>query len=97
MGRRKRGQRRFTPEFKREAVKFLLESGKPMKDVAEELGISPSSLGRWRDEYEGKSLDGDEVETPEEELTRLHKRVRELEMEREILKKAAAFFAKESE
>lgn len=97
MGRKKRGRRRFTPEFKREAVKFLLESGKPTKEVAEDLGVSRSSLGRWRDEFEGKAdIEADE-ETPDEELKRLRKRVRELEMEREILKKAAAFFAKESE
>lgn len=98
MGRRKRVQRRFTPEFKRDAVTFLHESGKTVAAVASELGLNRQTLSRWRDELEEEGLDGPgDEETPEQELQRLRKRVRELETEREILKKAAAFFAKESE
>ena len=92
--RRKKKNRRFTPEFKQEAIRFLKDTGKSLADVAEELGISATSLSRWRDELEGSTAT---EESPEQELLRLRKRVRELEMEREILKKAAAFFAKESE
>jgi len=90
--------RRFTPEYKAEAVRLLRESGRPYKEVAEDLGISAGSLYRWNQELRGSPRETVDIElSPEEEVKRLRKRVRELEMEREILKKAAAFFAKESE
>ena len=97
MSKRRKRSRRYTPEFKREAVKFLLESDKTLVEVAEELGVSMTSLGRWRDKLEGTAEVEPENEAPEDEIKRLRRRVRELEMEREILKKAATFFAKESE
>lgn len=96
MSKRKK-PRRFTPEFKREAVTYLVESGKSLEAAARELGISATSLGRWRDHLEAEGELQVAEETPEEELKRLRKRVKKLEMEREILKKATAFFAKESE
>ena len=92
------GQRRqFTPEYKAEAVRLWKESGRPVAEIAAELGIGGGTLSRWGQQLGGKLKVVDVELTPEEELKRLRKRVRELEMEREILKKAAAFFAKESE
>lgn len=86
----------YSPEFKREAVQLLRSSGRPIPQLAKELGVSPQSLRNWRAQVnvnEGKApgLSTDE----REELRRLRRENRILTEEREILKKAAAFFASE--
>jgi len=92
----------YTAEFRREAVVLAREakrSGKTVSEVARELGVHGNTLSLWvrRDDSEhagsGKNTEG---LTPEQELEQLRKENRILKMEREILKKAAAFFAKES-
>ena len=90
----KRSRRRFTAEFKAETVKLVKQSDRSMSSVAMELGISAKSIGEWvrRAEESGDTVDEDE----RAELKRLRKEVRELRMEKEILAKATAFFAKES-
>jgi len=85
-------------EFRREAVELLKRSGKSVPRLAAELGVSPQSLRNWSrqiDVDEGRA----ECLTSEErdELRRLRREVRTLTEEREILSKAAAFFAKDSE
>ena len=98
MAKRKR-TRRFTPEFIEQAVRLVNETEQSQKDVAEQLGVSRAALNRWIARAAGKTSASELVdvpETPEEELRRLRKRVRELEFEKEILKKATALFAKES-
>ena len=88
----------YSLEFRREAVRLLGSSNRAVPRLAEELGVSPQSLRTWRDE-----LDVDEGRAPgltsdeREELRRLRREVRTLTEEREILKKAVAFFAKDSE
>jgi len=94
---KRRRRRRFSPDFKKEAVAYLQDSGKLLAEAAADLGISKSSLSRWRDQLEGVRDEEPSGESAEQELERLRKRVRRLEEEREILKKAAAFFARESE
>ena len=84
-------------EFRREAVALLKSSGKSVPQLASELGVSPQSLRNWArqidiDEGRRDGLNSDE----REELRRLRRENRILAEEREILKKAAAFFAKES-
>jgi transposase len=94
-GRRKR--RAFTPEFKAEAVAVLQSSGKSLQRVAQELDLTESALRNWVRQAEGPSAGAaPEGETERGELTRLREEVRVLRMERDFLKKAAAFFAKES-
>jgi transposase len=92
----KKKKRHYTPEFRREAVRLLRVSGKSSHQVSSELGISQSVLSRWKreaDRTEGVSA----VDLgKEEELRHLRKEVDRLRMERDILKKATAFFAKES-
>jgi len=94
MTKQKRTRRRFTAEFKSETVKLVKQSNRTMGDIAMELGISAKSIGEWvrLSDESGDSISEDE----RNELRRLRKENRELRMEKEILAKATAFFAKES-
>ena len=95
MSERKR--RRFTAEFKAEAVKLLEESGRPLQSVADELGVHANQLRGWRHEIlaagSAEALARQKAEAGE--LQRLRRENKRLEQEVEILKRAAAFFAKE--
>ncbi len=90
-----RKRRSYTEEFKREAVALVMEQGYKISAAARSLEISTNMLRRWRQELEGEAsgtpLSGDE----RSELKRLRKEVRNLRMEKEILKKASQYFAKE--
>jgi transposase-like protein len=92
----KRKRRRFTAEFTAEAVQRLLEGGKGLSEVATELGISPGQLGGWRNEHlaagSAEALARQKAE--QAELARLRRENKRLEEEVEILRKAAAFFAR---
>ena len=95
MGRRKR--RKFTPEYKAEVVKLVRTSGKSIGQVASELELTETAVRAW-----AKRADVDEKQDPngpltsEEraEVTRLRRELRTVTMERDFLKKAAAFFAR---
>ncbi len=94
-----RRRRSFTDEFKAGAVRLVLEKGKTVAEAARDLDLTPSSLGNWVEQAQanaGKSSRGSLTTEEKEELAKLRKEVRELRLEREILKKAAAFFAKEN-
>lgn len=94
----RRARRSYTKEFRDETVKLVLDEGKSMSQVARDLDLTPSALERWVKQARADRTRGKTGLTTEEreELRQLRKEVRELRMEREILKKAAAFFAKES-
>ncbi len=90
---------KYSPEFREQAVRAVIDTSRPIADVARELGLVAQTLGNWVHEYRRQHT-GDnpdqELSVPEkEELARLRKEVRELRMEKEFLGKAAAFFAKE--
>lgn len=94
-----RTRRSFSDEFKAGAVALVLKEGKSIAGVAKQLDLTASSLSRWVEQARadaGKSSRGTLTTEEKEELARLRKEVRELRLEREILKKAAAFFAKEN-
>jgi transposase len=94
-----KNRRKFTTEFKTEAVKLALESSKTPAEIGRELGVSGKSLRQWIKQHEidhGTGPAGALTTQEREEFRKLRREVRELRMEREILKKATAFFAKES-
>ena len=89
--------RKFSPEFREEAARMVVETSRPIVDVARELGINETSLGNWVRAYRQKHA-GDEPPLQLSERARLReleRRNRELEMENAFLKKAAAYFARE--
>ena len=89
-------RREFTPEFKREAVGLLASSGRTIRQIAGDLDLGLSTLNRWKRELR----DADPVTTPNpdmaKELARLRKENEILRQERDLLKKATAFFVKET-
>ena len=93
----RRTRRRFTSEFKAQAVQRLLEGGRGLSEVATELGVGTGQLSTWRTEHlaagSAEALAARRAE--QAETQRLKREVKRLEEEVEILRKAAAFFAKE--
>ena len=92
-------RRQFTDAFKFEAVGLSRESGRPVAQVARELGISDNVLYRWRSEQQQVESQGrtrQAVRVEQDELTRLRRENETLRKERDFLKRAAAFFARES-
>lgn len=89
----------FPPEFRSEAVKLMGDSDKPLSQLAHDLGVSQQTLRTWRRQAQRDAGQRDDGLTSDqaEELRRLRRENRTLQMEREVLKKAAAFFARESE
>jgi transposase len=86
-------RRKFDAEFKKNAVKLSYASPKSVKQVADDLGISDGMLYRWRSLY---TANGEKtvLATQDEELKKLRLENAELKIERDMLKKAAAYFAK---
>lgn len=92
----KQKRRRFSKEFKAEAVKVAQESGKSIAQVAKDIDVCESSLHLWLNQAKvdrGEGRPGELTTTEREELRSLRKEVRELRMERDFLKKTAAYFA----
>jgi transposase len=94
-----RPRREYTPEFRAGAVRLVLEEGRSAASVARDLDLTRSALDGWVRQAKadaGKGPAGMLPSSEKEELARLRRENRHLRMERDILKKAAAFFAKES-
>lgn len=89
-------RQKYTPEFRKEAVKVFLSSGKAIAVMARDIGVHEGTLANWVNQYRRTHpVEDSPLEMSERvELKELRSEVRELRMEREFLKKAAAFFAK---
>ncbi len=94
-----RTRRQYTAQFKSDAVDLIEHGGYSVTEAARRLGVDRSCVDRWRRERHrgnGFGTEQHSSESPEAEVRRLREEVRKLRMERDILKKAAAFFANES-
>lgn len=92
-----RPKKSYSPEYREEAVKLVIETSRPIAQVAKELGVQEGTLGSWVARYR-RDHAGDEPElniTDRARLRELERETRELRMENEFLKKAAAYFAKD--
>jgi transposase len=95
-----RTRRRYTEEFKREAVRLVRESAHPVAQVARDLGISDNVLYRWTAQHRQAAAHGTTrvaQRAEAEELTRVKRELARVTQERDFLKRAAAFFARESQ
>jgi transposase len=96
----KRNRQHYTQEFKNDAVKLVVEQGYSCNEVGRRLGVNQTNVSRWVRDYRQQNdppVDGAASRSElESEIKHLRKENQRLQMEREILKKAAAFFAKES-
>lgn len=95
---------KYSEDFRRDAVELVRSSGRTLRDVGRELGVNHETLRGWvnaasragEQRAGGRDADGGELSSAErDELRRLRRKVTELETEKEILRKAAAYFAKE--
>ena len=89
---------KYTPEFKKSAIALVTEQNYKAEDAAKNLGVNPATLKSWLQQYRrgGKVIDPIEQADLRKKNAELEREVARLRMERDILKKAAAFFAKES-
>ncbi len=89
-------RRKFSPQFKAEAVQMVIETGKPIAQVARDLGVHDGTLGNWVNAWRRDHPEPGRAPTPVEQarVKELEDENRRLRMENEFLKKAAAFFAR---
>lgn len=89
--------RKFSPEFRDEAVRLVIEHSRPVAQVARELGVNEGTLGSWVKKYRDEHAGEEPPLTPTEriQLAEAQRELRELRMENEFLKKCAAYFARD--
>ena len=92
-------RKKFTPEFREQAARLVIETGRPVAHVAAEIGVGEQLLGRWVRQARDAAVSGDTARVLDvderAELERLRRENAELRLDRQFLKKAAAFFASE--
>ena len=89
-------RKKYTPEYRQEAARLVIDTGRPIAEVARELNLGAALLGRWVKKERERTGDGPAADLdPDEraELDRLRREIAELKMDNEFLGKAAAFFA----
>jgi transposase len=91
----KRTYKQYSREYKEEAIALITEQGYSVPKAAESLGINPNILYKWKEKFDVEAQGKTLAESERDELKRLRRENKELRMEKEILKKASAFFAKE--
>lgn len=94
----RRERRKFSVEFKHEVVALFQQGDRTLPEVCRDLDLTESSVRRWVEQIQGTTtITTDQTESDKQELVRLRSENKRLQMERDILKKATAFFAKESQ
>lgn len=89
-------RKKYTPEYRQEAARLVIDTGRPIAEVARELNLGEALLGRWVKKERDRTRDGQAADLDVDEraeLDRLRREVAELKMDNEFLGKAAAFFA----
>lgn len=90
--------RKFTPEYRQEAVQQVVDTQIPIAEVARNLGINAGTLGNWVSKYREEHPASEELSIPERaRLRELERETRELRLQNDFLKKAAAYFAREQQ
>ena len=90
--------RKFTPEYREEAVKMVIQTQRPTAEVARELGINEGTLGTWVNKYRNENPVSEELSLPDRaKLKEYERENRELRLQNDFLKKAAAYFAREQQ
>lgn len=91
-----RSRRKFSLQFKAEAVQFVIETGRPVAEVAREFEINEGTLGNWVNQWKADNPEPEKALTPVERarVAEMEDEIRKVRMENEFLKKAAAFLAK---
>ena len=86
-------RRKFSPQFKAEAVQFVIETGRPIAEIARELEINEGTLGNWVNEWKQSNPEPEKALTPVERarVAEMEDEIRRLRLENEFLKKAAAY------
>jgi transposase len=89
-------RRRFSPRFKAEAVQLVIETGRPIAEVARDLGVNDGTLGNWVKAWRDANPDSESELSPVERarMTELEDEIRRLRMEKRVPEKAAAYFAR---
>ena len=92
-------RRRFSAQFEAEAVQMVIETGKPVAEVARDLGINAGTLANWVNAWRRENPETEQPVSPSERarVAEMEEEIRRLRMENEFLKKAAAFFARTSQ
>ena len=90
-------RRKFSPQYKAEAVQMVVQTGRTIAEVARDLGINSTTLGNWVNNWKDEHPETSQEESPGDRarISELEAEVARLRMENEFLKKAAAFFARE--
>ena len=91
----KKIRKKFTNEFKKEAVSLVTDHGYSFAQASEAVGVREDYLRRWKKAFDKQAEPGALSEHERDELRRLRREIKQLKMEKEILKKASAFFARE--
>lgn len=91
-----RTRRNYTLEFKREAVNLAEDSDKTIAEVSRDLGINSNLIRRWKKELANSAVESTSVDDKDAEIRRLRAELRDLKEDHEIIKKAAAYFARNS-
>ena len=90
----KRNRRNYTAEFKLEAIRMVEETDKTIAQVNRELGINGNLISRWKEELSNREIEAGQIDDKDAEISRLRTELRDLKEDHDIVKKAAAYFAR---